>query len=413
MYTSFLTRLSNAGRQIINAPQFNDPYPVEKVRDANGGEQILQADQALSHVEAQYDVIIPPQNIPGSVLNQGILQYTVPTDNLNYCTNVVLQMQINNVDGTNAITIVPAALMIDNIQIYSGQSLVETVYGDATWLSYAWLTNEQWTLQASAANASSTFSAGPAIPANGSITVFVNIPCHLSQCEIFLPAVQPDYLFKINFRSSTMWTITNVGTTTPTLSVSNLIFSCTDISPRVYNEQMAKYQKNPHTFRYVQQVIQPYTQALAASTSYTLPLNSVVGAFSHFMAMVRSSTTGSGLLTSDSNITSIDVRDNSARSMIGGQPLLTSYLRYIKSTRYFPSQMLANIPFLWYSFAENLARVVDVGSTEGLQTFTGKEQLYFTTGSGITPGTFDIRLYFFQYAILTLGVNGFFVQQNS
>jgi hypothetical protein len=220
------------------------------------------------------------------------MQFTVETNNLNYCTNVCLQLEIQETGGANPITLVPAPLIIDFIQIYSGQVLIETVYGDACWLSNAWLTQEEWTRLAAVSNASTSFGTGAATSANGSAQYFINIPCHLSQCEIFLPAVKPDYLFKVNFRRSTEWTVAGTGVASIGAN-TNLIFSCTDITPHEYKKQEDKYAKNPHTFRYVQQIIQSYSsQNLAASSNYSLKLDSIIGAFSHFMGMVRSSTSG-------------------------------------------------------------------------------------------------------------------------
>ena len=377
-----------------------DPLPLAIFKDESGVYKV-PADQMTTGVTNQTFAPLTPSNANYSTIfsTGGTLEFRFSAAPLDDVDDLRLKLVVTNSDASNSVTLLPAPLLIDRVQIFGQGGAVQlgTDYpGEMLYLQKAiFTTQEQWNAEAQLINASTTHGAGTAIAASGTQNLYINIPGFWAQCNIFWPAVEQDFILKVKFRSGAF--LVTAGTGTPVLSSASLLFEVNQLSNRMRDDKARDLKNGRFKSRITYIIPQSYSnQTVTASQKLSLKLDGVNGIIDYLVAVIRAPPTSGaqiGTFVSLGNGT-VEITDANGANVIGGSPVDYSILRYsMPQALGLNTSAFNDLPIIMYSHSKSPKDTYDNAELKGFAGYDGKNYFNITPGSTFSTGTYNIDIY--------------------
>lgn len=207
--------------------------------------------QQISAQGATSNIFVTPNGILNFLLNIG-------TGNVvDVCRNLVFEFTVTNT-GASAMTLMPVPYWINNIQVLSAGSVLETLYSES--LSFVdelfLMQNDEHILALqslenfSYSNTTGYATNSTTLAAGASKTYFFNLYCCINRCQFMLSAVNSQIALQFQFNAAP-YTIASTSTTI-SMTGAQLIMSGYRYEDSVRNKLLDRYARNVTLFSYWQ-----------------------------------------------------------------------------------------------------------------------------------------------------------------
>ena len=304
-----------------------------------------------------------------------------------------------NVTATNCV-LTPTPFWIDHIDIMQNSVILDTIYGEFSWLLQQMFnpdTNRTALNYAEGNYLDETNTANLYNQPNS--IVYTNISCLINQCHLSLLTPQHDIQLRIYTKNQDAWinqSITKGGGGTPSIAINSvqLLVKATELSADIAQSELLSLTKTPKhymyhsTLNFLQTVNSGVTNVNLTLTSIT---NNVVALF---LVIRPASFIGAEAYDAFMKIKQFELLSAQGQNIMGGSPFESTYdlLEYIPkhvnngiSTFTSESYNGTNQSYVYcYSFANNLLDAIKHGSYSGSRTFNGSEQLKLQFDTALT-----------------------------
>jgi hypothetical protein len=200
-----------------------------------------------------------------------------------------------------------------------------------------------------------------------------------------LPALNSPLVVRVYFNGAAGW----VDGVAPILTSAILITDQDRLAAREHEDLVTRLRSGPPSdIRFNRPGFMRFTEQLAGGSRYVFPLTSVQGLVTSLhISMKKTSEWGNGPMW---NFHTYDVLDGSGSSIIGGTPVSSTYLKYVRAIGRDYELNNASDNWIPIAFTDNSLEHEQAGILSGYVCFDGVHQLALTTWQGFASGTYEI-----------------------
>ena len=200
-----------------------------------------------------------------------------------------------------------------------------------------------------------------------------------------LPALNSPIVIRVYFNGTAGW----VDGVAPVLVSAVLITDQDRLAAREHESLVSRLRSGPPSdIRFNRPGFMRFTEQLTASSRYVFPLTSVQGLVTSLhVSLKKTSDWGNGPVW---NFQTYDVLDGSGASIIGGTPVSSTYLKYVRAIGRDYELNNASDNWIPIAFTDNSLEHEQAGILSGYVCFDGVHQLAVTTWPGLASGTYEI-----------------------
>lgn len=399
MSTSKMSQIVRSAADKMDIAHHASVQPLQAIGKTASGDYIVQDQIAVMHSSLKVPLNIKWQSanaVPTNLFSNSGASVDIKIDPSFPAKlhDLELEIKVSESGGTNSVTLVPAPLMIDRVELVFNGETIQTIYGDCLQFNTAVLHNAQLASVAAIGGYNTSYQAtGTVIAANGSTTYFVPLFGNLfaQMRGLYLPNLRDvNILLRVYGRNS-------ITAGTGSLRCDNIFLhgKCHHLSPASEAAELAKDRDQVINYNFVNVVRfeNPYT--FAAGNATTVQLNQFDGDCAQLIGGLRANPgTASGYnnwadLRNDGLI---NMLDSNGQNIVGGSPLNYGQVRYLDWPRQFPGSLNQTFPLVWQPFGDPV-KAIQHGIRDGFQYLDSKDQIQLTPGAGFVAGTYTLTLY--------------------
>jgi len=203
--------------------------------------------------------------------------------------------------------------------------------------------------------------------------------------QLCLPALNSPLVVRVYFSGNAGW----FDGVAPTLVSAVLITDQDRLAGLEHDSLVSRLRSGPPSdIRFNRPTFMRFTEQLAPSSRYVFPLTSVQGLVTSLHIMLKkTSDQGNGPTFA---FDTLDVLDGSGVSVIGGTPVTSTYLKYIRAICRDYELNTASDLWIPLAFTDNSLEHEQAGILSGYCSFDGVHQLAVTTSTGLAAATYEI-----------------------
>lgn len=378
-----------------------DPYVSVKARTGKTF-NIKQSQWFQTGTDSQQVVVtVNPATACPSVWSSFIVDFNIPRGICDKLKNIVLNMNLSGSgDGVNMLAM---PYWIQYIDFYLGATQIQRVYNFDLMLQNCVVTaTDDFQQLASVMNINSSTFANLASPATSSnVNYYMPLACFLDQCNgIFMGGLNADIRVRIQMQTFANASASGIVSDLAINSMQ-LLLNTEKLSEPHYNYYMQQYQNNKLTLKFLTtNLLNKSIGTITSGNTYTQQFSGITGETSHVWVLLRNtgSLTGTGQNTYTA-LQTLNLLNGGGNSIIGGQPLTSSYLLKVLPFYQWKTLAFNNLNLYCYSFAHDPQNSEDNCYETGSYNFSGNEQLQFVAGA--TQAT-EVNILARTYCVLEL-----------
>jgi hypothetical protein len=301
-----------------------------------------------------------------------------------------LKLGWTNDTGAN-VALAPLPLCINYIQVFAdnGQHQLLRLEGIDLWMALRYFSQQEFESLATLMNTSTTYGTTGATVANGSTATYYCPLLELfSASSLHLKGLKGEIMIRVVFHPTARTVITG---SLPRVDSCVVLLRGFAMPAAVRAKKHQIYEQQSNLIPFLAPVRMSSVMTLAASTTYSVVLSGIRGLVSDVVWGIRpAAVTASNQASFDSNIDSFDLVDSNGTSLTGHYRHSATECKSILYIEHFHNRFNQNSNFLSFSWAADPADAYRNGHNSGFCAFTSFERLSFTTGSGLTPGDFEL-----------------------
>lgn len=374
------------------------------------------ANQTLSTItdegQAVYQATVAPS--PNILTAGGEFYIDIPRASRDVLKNITVRYDITETGGTNPVTLKPAPLFCSRIEVLgnNGSVLLQTIYGHS--LFFDTIVTAEPTLKSYANNgnyAYPTLNTPTAITASSSVTYYV--PLINAFCEQFLDFVPGNMNGYVRLRFVMQSTAVASGTGVPSLINAYLYCHFTKLM-QSDREGMAKRYKLKLHRPILDNISMPTTQPFNASSTYTIPLNSVTGEIAYSTSVfIPANASGANTYAwiAIPATTTINMLDSEGKSFADGAgPYPYQFLQGIHAPKHTVNLVATNVPIILWIHGDPVD--ANRGIKNGLLYYDGKCQFQISLPSSWSSGTYTLLQNFKKWRHIDVVDQNFTISDN-
>jgi len=312
-----------------------------------------------------------------------------------------LKLTLKN-EQNAGVTLPPAPLLIDTLQIDRGSEHIETITGTAMFHQFCLLASPaQLSAMVNKMNMNTSYAGTVEIGVGETIDYLIPFQCCFTQTEFPMFLAKGATKFTFKFKSTT--DMMEAGAVSPTIITASLLVDYAKLMPEEIKSIETEARQFGRDWTFTSLIAQEESHQLTDGTALKFKLGNFLGQTPFGFFNVRATTTGTGNRTFANLLEgTYEVTTSSGGKLLGETPQKLNEVRYMKAPFQFPSQYISTLKIYPIFIARDPFEVLINGVHSGHLSMTTDRMIVIKPGTGWVQATDTVGVYFYMYNLLVL-----------